>query len=173
MSRKMGADRIIEEVCAAVEARLRFALDPDKPFMGIESPIEKLWFVAYLQYADGDLAYYRSDYKFPVGIVEEPEEGNINLGSQVVIFDDWPIDFVLCAKIDGKVFWAAIECDGHDFHERTKDQARRDRSRDRELQARGFRVFRFTGSEIFKDPMKCAREVYEALVKFETVDAWK
>lgn len=46
-----------------------------------------------------------------------------------------------------------VECDGHDFHERTKAQAARDKKRDRELTARGMPVFRFTGSEIYKaDP---------------------
>ena len=42
-----------------------------------------------------------------------------------------------------------VECDGHDFHERTKQQAQHDKQRDRFLQAEGFKVFRFTGSEIW------------------------
>lgn len=52
-----------------------------------------------------------------------------------------------------------IECDGHDFHERTKEQARHDRSRDRKMTAAGFKVFRFTGSEIYGDPKKCVAEI--------------
>lgn len=52
-----------------------------------------------------------------------------------------------------------IECDGHEFHERTKEQAKRDRSRDREIQRRGAVVLRFTGSEIFASPYKAACEV--------------
>jgi len=55
----------------------------------------------------------------------------------------------------------AIECDGHDFHERTKEQAARDRRRDRELTGAGFRVFRFTGSEIAKDPLACVQEILD------------
>lgn len=58
----------------------------------------------------------------------------------------------------------AIECDGHEFHERTKEQAARDKSRDRALQAAGWRVLRFTGSEIFADPGKCASEVRAIVV---------
>lgn len=42
-----------------------------------------------------------------------------------------------------------IECDGHDFHERTKEQAQKDKLRDRTLQRLGFKVFRFTGSELW------------------------
>lgn len=50
----------------------------------------------------------------------------------------------------------AIECDGHDFHEKTKAQASRDKRRDRELASAGAPVVRFTGSEIFRDPLKHA-----------------
>lgn len=54
-----------------------------------------------------------------------------------------------------------IECDGHDFHERTKEQAKRDRSRDRRSQTQGGYVLRFTGSEIWADAAKCAVEVID------------
>lgn len=49
------------------------------------------------------------------------------------------------------VVLVAIECDGHDFHERTKAQAAKDKARDRDLAARGLTVLRFTGSEIWRD----------------------
>jgi very-short-patch-repair endonuclease len=61
-------------------------------------------------------------------------------------------------------FTAVIECDGHEFHERTKEQAARDKQRDRFLQDRGHSVYRFTGSEIFADPMGCARQIAESLL---------
>ena len=48
-----------------------------------------------------------------------------------------------------------IECDGHDFHERTKEQAQQDKKRDRELQRMGFKVYRFTGSEIWRSRGEC------------------
>lgn len=51
-----------------------------------------------------------------------------------------------------------IECDGHDFHDRTKEQASDDRERDRELKKVGFDVFRYTGSDVWKSPFACARE---------------
>lgn len=56
-----------------------------------------------------------------------------------------------------------VECDGHDFHERTKAQASHDRRRDRRMQAAGFVVMRFTGSDIHRDAERCAREVWECL----------
>jgi len=59
-----------------------------------------------------------------------------------------------------------IECDGHDFHEKTKEQAGRDKKRDRRLQASGFKVFRFAGSEIWKNSTwvdEVAKEIAEIL----------
>lgn len=53
-----------------------------------------------------------------------------------------------------------IECDGHDWHDRTKQQAAYDRSRDRELLRRGCPTIRFTGSEIFHSAERCAAEVF-------------
>lgn len=52
-----------------------------------------------------------------------------------------------------------VECDGHDFHEKTKEQARRDKQRDRFLQSRGYKVLHFTGSEIWADPSAVADEI--------------
>ena len=52
-----------------------------------------------------------------------------------------------------------VEVDGHDFHERTKQQASYDRRRDRELTLEGFRVIRFTGSEVYNHPYECAEDI--------------
>lgn len=60
-----------------------------------------------------------------------------------------------------ETFRVVIECDGHDFHERTKDQAARDRSRDREMMELGFPVLRYTGSEIWREPIKCAAQAVD------------
>lgn len=59
----------------------------------------------------------------------------------------------------------AVECDGHDYHERTKQQAAYDRSRDRELLIKlGLVTVRFTGSEIYSDANRCARECIDSLL---------
>lgn len=57
----------------------------------------------------------------------------------------------------------AVELDGHDFHERTKEQAERDRSRDRALTAAGWTCLRFTGREVNRDPDVCLEQVEEFL----------
>lgn len=54
---------------------------------------------------------------------------------------------------------AIVECDGHDYHERDKQQAKVDRQVDRARQREGFVLFRFTGSEIYNNPEHCAEEM--------------
>lgn len=74
---------------------------------------------------------------------------------------DWPVDFLISSGL-GQYRRRArlvVECDGHNFHERSKEQAMRDRSRDRALQEAGYTVFRFTGAELWRDPCACADQV--------------
>jgi very-short-patch-repair endonuclease len=58
----------------------------------------------------------------------------------------------------GPCIKVAIECDGHDFHEKTKEQAARDKARDRAITAEGYTLLRFTGSEIWANALACASE---------------
>lgn len=75
----------------------------------------------------------------------------------------WRVDFLITvpARCPRRSRGIVVECDGHDFHERTKEQAERDRSRDRRMQDAGFTVFRFTGSEITRYPWECAEAVVD------------
>lgn len=66
----------------------------------------------------------------------------------------------------------AIELDGHDFHERTKEQAQRDKSRDRILQELGWKAIRFTGSEVYADPIACVREAERILTADGNSELW-
>ena len=52
------------------------------------------------------------------------------------------------------IFYLVVEMDGHEFHERTKAQAQRDKERDRNLTRAGYKVMRFTGSEIYQSVKK-------------------
>lgn len=58
-----------------------------------------------------------------------------------------------------------IECDGHDFHEKTKEQAQKDKSRDRFLLSKGYHVMRFTGSEIYRNPRECVSEINDFITE--------
>lgn len=65
--------------------------------------------------------------------------------------------------IGGENWKLAVECDGHDFHDRTKQQAAYDRARDRELVLLGVTTIRFTGSEIAHSVERCADEAIRVL----------
>lgn len=83
----------------------------------------------------------------------------------------------LCLTTNGGMR-LVIECDGHDFHNVTKQQAAYDRARDRELLAMGIQTIRFTGSEIHHSAEKCAREAWNIFSKvIETenapISAWQ
>lgn len=53
-----------------------------------------------------------------------------------------------------------IECDGYEFHS-SRDKFRSDRARDRELLELGYRVLRYSGSEIKEDPVRLAKSVLD------------
>ena len=53
--------------------------------------------------------------------------------------------------------------DAESFHERTKAERQYEKKRDRFFTTRGFRMLRFTGSEIFKDPYIVAVEIIKAV----------
>lgn len=136
-----------------------------------DSPIERLFYTALWAYCrfggcvathlvmptkacgmDSLLAGYS-----PSTIIVEPQAQ----------LEGWRVDFLIHAwefgRLSGKAQWRRliVECDGHDFHERTKEQAAKDRGRDREFQLRGYTILRFTGSELYANPLACARQVGE------------
>lgn len=67
-------------------------------------------------------------------------------------------DFLI--HYDGRA--VVVELDGHDWH-KTKDQRGKDAAKDRWLQARGIRVVRFTGSQVYADTQGCVRELLDVV----------
>lgn len=92
--------------------------------------------------------------------------------TEVYLFSDVPIlsyraDLYL--RCEG--YSLAIECDGHDYHDRTKQQAAYDRSRDRDLLKLDISTIRFTGSEIHHSPDRCAADVWAIVRMFDARSA--
>ncbi len=56
-----------------------------------------------------------------------------------------------------------IECDGREFHS-TTEQIANDRAKDKLAAQMGIRMFRFSGSDIWRDPKGCAREVLHTII---------
>lgn len=81
-------------------------------------------------------------------------------------------DFVLAwpekVGVPSRVRLLAVECDGHEFHEKTKAQAERDKSRDRKIVGTGIPIMRFTGSELFRAPVACGGEVLASFLQHRT-----
>lgn len=63
-----------------------------------------------------------------------------------------------------EVKYFGIECDGYEFHQKTKEQVEYDNQRQRDLQNEGIEIIRFSGSEIRKNPEKCAEEVKKIIL---------
>jgi len=57
----------------------------------------------------------------------------------------------------------AIELDSFAFHEKTKEQFEYEKKRDRDLSTAGWKIIRFSGSEIMRSVGKCVDEVKEYL----------
>ena len=125
-----------------------------------KSPIEQLvMFQLFAQKQRGLILEYKPQYE---------------IGKYRLDFAVWatatPLDQLITAAIDrthrrmlklsgkGLIVKYAIECDGHDFHEKTKEQAARDKKRDNIIQSKGWKIFRFTGSEIWRDAKRVADE---------------
>lgn len=126
------------------------------------SPIEKMMFFALLVtfgiYNSYESEFFLADGFLSLGAVDDL--GDVILGQQVQL-GEYRVDFLLGASNCNRRI--VIECDGHDFHERTKLQAQRDKSRDRWLQTHGFSVLRFTGTEIYVDAAGSALEIFDAV----------
>ena len=118
-----------------------------------ESPIERLLWSEILFANDG---------------YHEVKLSSDNTKDGTYLFTQYPVekykaDFMFCVNLLGHQQHLVIECDGHDFHERTKKQARHDKSRDRYFTKLGYKILRFTGSEIYENPAKCRHEIEQVL----------
>jgi very-short-patch-repair endonuclease len=60
----------------------------------------------------------------------------------------------------------AVELDGHAYHA-SREQRTKDAKRDRFLVAEGWRVLRFTGSEVVDDPARCVSELCRIVRRLE------
>jgi len=131
-----------------------------------DTPIERLLALALMIYDQ----YRYSAGTAAAGVVFMPDDNGLverfpramRVERQVDV-GGWRVDFLIHVPngLDGPDKLFIVECDGHEFHERTKDQAARDRSRDRAATVNGIPILRFTGSELWRDPFGCARQVFD------------
>ena len=134
-----------------------------------QSPIEGILFTELLFITSGFNDINFSEKPLP----KHPQQVVGILSCQKKV-GKYKADFCIDIMLGGKVNSLIIECDGHDFHEKTKEQAKHDKKRDRYLTANGHNIMRFTGSEIFNEPKKCAEEVRSYLINvhLQFINGW-
>lgn len=171
----MGRVDPVEKIAAAAAEAVSSGVGYAYELAPGDTPIEKVFCLALDVTARFVRPYHRAEVHICKG-VEDLCEGRMY--DFVVIpqasIGKYRVDFLIAVWDPLDAEWAdastvkydpdlwkflVVECDGHDFHERTKEQAARDRRRDREMSLAGYRVFRFTGSELWRDPIKCATDV--------------
>lgn len=125
-----------------------------------DSPIEYLLMAAlffqtngyeYLQFIEWDFIEW-NDGKCPESDMTSFVIPQSKIGK-------YRVDFLIRTRVVNEVHQVIIECDGHNYHDKTKEQATKDKRRDREITALGIPVLRFTGSDIYKRPLGCADEI--------------
>lgn len=86
---------------------------------------------------------------------------------QCWVGEHYTADFVLVAESvdDDRRVCMAVECDGRDFHDSTRDQWVHDRVRDRAFAGVDLPVMRYAGREIRRDSLGCASEVLNELCR--------
>ena len=78
-----------------------------------------------------------------------------------VVGPEDPDEYFECSERGIRFPDIAVEIDGHEWHERTKEQVDSRNQRDRALQYVGWKVFHFSGSEVVRRPLECVIEVMD------------
>ena len=95
-----------------------------------------------------------NEKNYDVMMQHEVEAGGQNFRIDCAIIPNIPISNAV-RKRGLKVRAVAIELDGHEFHERTKEQVAYRNQRDRWLLANSWVVLHFSGSELHRQPVEC------------------
>lgn len=134
----------------------------DTEFKKVQSPLEGRLLVSFLKENFNDCI---------TGSIIEKAGYLLNIKSQYEVdygCKKYYPDFCLTIfdtfteKLISRIF---VEVDGHDFHEKTKEQVRHDNLRERHLLEYCDCVVRFSGSEVYDDPDECASEAFELMTK--------
>jgi len=135
----------IPKIAKAVE-ELVHALGPGRAEklddIGLESPIEAIFMLWW------DFIYPLLMPRLELTLHHQFGFAPINERNYRADFVIWPTDL----KDAGQFRPIIIELDGHDFHERTKEQVASRNQRDRDFQEKGYHVLHFSGSELHRDP---------------------
>lgn len=132
----------------------------------VESPIEMVLGQAIFDilnnFYDRWKCWVYSELEYTALIESKKTEyfGSFALVPQLNVPDIGRLDFAIFIPGLSKTLpMVVVECDGHDFHERTVQQASSDRRRDRKLQHCGIPILRFTGTDVVRGSTEFAQEI--------------
>lgn len=131
-------------------------MDFEESLIDCESPIEQLLSLALENLSIKNIYKYNPF----IDVVEIEKQKEIQCENK-----KYRVDFcipVIYKNQENKSF--IIECDGHEFHQKTKEQVERDNNRMRDLQKQGYEVIRFSGTEIWHRPHKCASDILNIIL---------
>jgi very-short-patch-repair endonuclease len=124
----------------------------------ISSPIEQLMYCAIdtvrdLNHLDMAEPHNGKDGIMGIGIFPQNKIGK------------YRCDFLVTYNSQNINNEVIVECDSQEFHERNEAERRYEKARDRFFVKQGYKVFHYTGSEIFKESLSLAREIISYLTE--------
>ena len=118
----------------------------------LQSPLERKLYLGMKQANIHFRTQYGLDWKGRNIYVEDRQYGHpTNNFKEVLTVADFYMEYR-----DKKI---CVYTDGHTYHERTEEQAQRDKRIDRKLQEHGFQVLRYTGKDIRENLPKVIGEI--------------
>ena len=119
---------------------------------------------------------------------ESPIEQSLSMGFEIYIYNPYIKDLTVIKQKDiianGKKYRAdflivvnykrkngvepklfVIECDGYEWHQKSKQQVEKDNIRTRDLQKSGYEVIKFSGTEIYHRCDDCVKEIISIIIE--------
>ena len=133
---------------------VRQKIYPSVLYEKIESPIEQIFITAFE-------LYIMFNKKKDIVLFSQKE---IKASGKKYIVDFYfeEDEYVNKFNTDKKII---IECDGYEFHQKTKEQVQKDNEREYNLKMAGYEILRFSGTQIYNNPFKCAEDTYNYIIK--------
>ena len=134
----------------------------DTEFEKVQSPLEGAYLASLLKenFTHSIVGWLLDRYGYQFNIESQYE---VNYGD-IKYYPDFCLSIVDTNR-EKTIYQIFVEIDGHEFHEKTKEQVRHDKLRERHLLENCDGIVRFSGSEVYDDPNECAYETLELMAK--------
>lgn len=152
---------------AGVEGNLEYEMEEGK----IKSPIEQMFYVAWQYGCEGnDDCTLDAQHKV----------GKFKCDFSVMLLDhfvnhEYRFTLKELEQLDKELPKIVIELDGHQWHEKHASQVEKDKQRERFIVSQGYKVYRFSGWEVFRNPLDCVSEVRDQvreIIRLAKKKAW-